>query len=147
MAVSETRVTRGRLLKRAGVGAAALGAGSMLTASTAGASAPASTSCINLGGCSQNIVLSACGPVCNACGCGITTEGCCFCWENVFCAGLPTCTASSQCPPGWNCVVVAASGCGGGSFCLPHCGACNHHTPCSCATSPAASKAGGATIA
>ena len=145
MAVSEQRVTRGRLLKRAGVGAAALGAGSMLTASTAGASDPASKGCISVGGCSTSLVASACGPNCQLCGCGVTVEGCCYCFENFYCADIPTCIKSSQCPPGWNCISVSSSGCGAGQFCVPHCGSCNHHTVCTCASSPAKSKEGGKT--
>jgi hypothetical protein len=124
MAVSETRVTRGRLLKRAGVGAAALGAGSMLTASTASASAPASTICIDVGGCS----FDACPGGSGCCFCWMNVEGCCFCGENVYCAGLPTCSSSSQCAPGWVC--ERNTGCGAGGVCVPHCGAVTHHNFC-----------------
>lgn len=146
MAATEERVSRGRLLKRAGVGAAALGAGSMLTASTAGAASSVSTACVGTGGCATNPGVSACGTACTACGCGVTVEGCCFCFENVFCAGLPTCTSSKACPPGWNCVAFDASNpCGAVQVCVPHCGACNHHTVCVCGASTKASKPGGPT--
>jgi hypothetical protein len=125
MAVSETRVTRGGLLKRAGVGAAALGAGSMLTASTASASAPASTACIAAGGCGD---FQVCPGGTGCCNCYITTEACCFCGEDVYCSGIPTCTSSSQCAPGWSC--CPNTGCGAGGICIPHCGAITHHNVC-----------------
>ena len=125
MAVSEQRVTRGRLLKRAGVGAAALGAGSMLTASTASANLPPSKSCVSAGGCGICGNLNNCeGSGC--CFCFITTEGCCTCSEDFFCSGAVACTKSTQCPPGWSCAYT----CCGGSVCAPHCGSCNHHTVC-----------------
>lgn len=147
MAATEERVSRGRLLKRAGVGAAALGAGSMLTATTASAAAPVSTACIGTGGCTTNPPAAACGPACTVCACGVTVEGCCFCFENSFCAGLPTCASSKQCPPGWSCVSLDATNpCGAVTVCLPHCGACNHHTVCVCGTSSKATKPGGPTV-
>jgi hypothetical protein len=127
MAVSETRVTRGRLLKRAGVGAAAFGAGSMLTASTAGASLPASTVCIGLGGCGVAATFPICPGGSGCCHCFTNTEGCCVCCEDVFCSGIPQCTSSSQCAPGWAC--IANTGCGAG-VCAPHCGAVTHHNAC-----------------
>src|SRR5262245_10679114 len=112
MAGSETRVTRGRLLKRAGVGAAALGAGSMLTASTASANAPASTICATNGGCGQCANQVDCGAGSGGCTCScvITVEGCCFCHQPVFCSGIPTCTSSAGCPPGWVCARTCCFG-------------------------------------
>lgn len=132
MAVSEERVTRARLLKRAGVGAAALGAASMVTASTASAAAPASTSCIgweNGCGICENLSFGCEGNDC--CSCFITTEGCCFCAANVFCSGLPACTVSSkQCPPGWSCAYTCCNG-GATPVCIPHCGYTGSHAaPC-----------------
>lgn len=127
MAVSEQRVTRGRLLKRAGVGAAALGAGSMLTASTASANLPTNKACIGSGGCgcANGCVSFPGGSGC--CFCFVNTEGCCIATEDVFCAGIPTCTSSAQCPPGWGC--IANTGCGAG-VCAPHCGGSSPHNAC-----------------
>ena len=71
MAATEERVSRGRLLKRAGVGAAALGAGSMLTASTASAASTRSTACVGIGGCANER--------CSAPSCGQPCTVCCFC--------------------------------------------------------------------
>jgi hypothetical protein len=130
MALSEERVTRGRLLKRAGVGAAALGAGSMLTATTASANAPPSRACAEPGasGCSTcPAAAHPCPGGTGCCYCFITTEGCCFCAEDFFC-DVPSCTSSSQCPPGWACVPNTC--CGAGGVCAPHCGAITHHNFC-----------------
>ena len=100
MAVSEERVSRGRLLKRAGVGAAALGAGSMLTASTA------SAACTRVDGLHRQSAVARrtrrparVGPACTAlCVLESTVEGCCFCFENSFCARSPTCTILEAVP-------------------------------------------------
>lgn len=123
MAASETRVTRGKLLKRAGVGAAALGAGSMISAAGASAAAAPSTACIAAGGCGSAFqpCMSHCG-----CNCAVTLEGCCICMQNVTCTGLTQCTNSGQCPPGWAC---ATGGCGTTpthGACVPPCG---YHGP------------------
>ena len=98
MAVSETRVTRGRLLKRAGAGAA-IGVGAMVTAGTASADLLPSTSCIDAGGCGS---FQACEGGCD-CGCVVTVESRCICMQNVFCEGLKGCFSSQQCPRGWAC--------------------------------------------
>ncbi len=139
MAVSEERVTRGRLLKRAGVGAAALGAASMVTASTAAAAAPASTSCIgweNGCGVCDNLVGGCEGDDC--CACFVTTEGCCFCSTFVFCAGLKPCTVSSkQCPAGWSCAYTC---CSETPVCIPHCGYHGAHADCGNGEVPGARK-------
>src|SRR5262245_23938324 len=125
MAVSEGRVSRRGLLKRAGVGAAAFGAGSMLTASTASANAPASRVCVDAGGCGACDLQTQCSSCCT---CVVTVEGCCFCHEPVFCDDNLACSSSAGCPPGWVC---AETCCGDQPICVPHCGAVNHHTvPC-----------------
>ena len=116
MAASEARVTRGKLLKRAGVGAAMIGAGSMVTAGTASA----------VGFCHD----CSCGPCQGGDGCGHwaghgqctacvpTTEGCCFCHESILCGGATACGDSGDCPAGWAC----AATCCGGLICVPPAG-------------------------
>ena len=121
MAVSEKRVTRGRLLKRAGIGAAALGAGSLVTAGTAGAAFPPSKECTTVGGCGvcSDPAQVTCG---SGCGCVVTVEGCCHCHQGISC-GNPhaiACTKSSQCPPGWACARTCCNGFE--PICVPHCG-------------------------
>jgi hypothetical protein len=98
-------VTRRKLLKRAGVGAAALGAGSLVTAGTASA----------LAFC-HDCACDHC-PVANGCGthhggntaCFPTTEGCCFCGESTICEALEPCETSGDCPPGWGCILSCCS--------------------------------------
>ncbi len=82
MAVSEKRVTRGRLLKRAGAGAA-IGVGAMVTAGTASADLVPSTSCIDAGGCGS---FQSCEGTCE-CGCVVTVESKCICMQNVVLRG------------------------------------------------------------
>jgi hypothetical protein len=114
--MGSSNVTRRKLLKRAGVGAAAVGAGAMVTASSA--QAVSSTICIDAGGC---IDCPAANYPCHGdcCYCFMSTEGCCFCAEDFFCNGVEACHTSSDCPPGWGCVY---SCCGGGTACAPPCG-------------------------
>ncbi len=116
MAIGDERVSRRRLLKRAGVGAAVIGAGSMVTAGTASA----------VGFC-HDCSCSPCGSG-NGCGhwfghgvctaCVPTTEGCCFCHEGIACDGATGCANSGDCPPGWAC----AATCCGGLICVPPAG-------------------------
>lgn len=119
MAITEARVSRKSLLKRAGVGAAALGGVSMATAATASADAAPSKSC-TVQGCGSN---NQCGEYNNClghdcCYCWVTTEGCCFCGQDYFCNATISCTSSKGCPGGWACAFT----CCGGSQCVPPCG-------------------------
>lgn len=134
MAVTDERVSRARLLKRAGVGAAALGGASMLTAATASAVTPTATTpskaCIHNGcGVCENLI--TCGDS-GCCACFTTVEGCCFCAGDWFCDTALTCTSSHGCPPGWACV---RSCCdeefGYHTQCVPRCGTTTPFTaPC-----------------
>lgn len=116
MAIADERVSRRRLLKRAGIGAAAVGAGSMITASGASAAYADefSTACIP-DGCGECETQQACG---DGCFCIIDVEGRCFCHEPSSCGSLTPCSSNSDCHPGWAC----AFSCCGGTLCLPHCG-------------------------
>jgi hypothetical protein len=116
MAVTDERVSRRRLLKRAGAGAAAVGAGSMITAATASAAFDPgfSTACAPQG-CGECANQQACGT---GCFCITTSSGCCFCHESSSCAELVACSTDADCHPGWAC----AYSCCGGTLCLPHCG-------------------------
>src|SRR5688500_3827933 len=118
-------VSRRTLIKRAGVGAAVVGAGTMVTA--ASAQAAPGINCIHVGGCGPFIDCASDPHDC--CGCVVTVEGCCFCMENVFCEGLHACDHSGACPPGWAC---ATGGCEADpGFCVPPCGTGRPgHAPC-----------------
>lgn len=118
MTVTDERVSRKGLLTRAGAGAAVLGAGAMITATTAGAAAPHSTAC-NANGCGAE---NQCGEYdsCmghDCCACWVTTEGCCFCGQDYFCESTIPCTSSNQCPAGWACAITCC-----GATCVPPCG-------------------------
>lgn len=117
MAVTDERVSRRRLLKRAGIGVAAVGAGSMITAAPAAAQhgGHGDVDCIGAGGCGECDLQTVCG---SNCGCVITVDGCCFCHEGSSCASLSPCHTDAQCPAGWRC----AYSCCGGTLCLPPCG-------------------------
>lgn len=121
MATTDTRVSRRVLLKRAGAGAAALGAGSLVTASTAGADASPSLACTHNGCKVCSGLLSCKGSEC--CSCFVTVEGCCFCAEAIFCDDLLTCASSKQCPPGWACIRSCCDEIFGyHTICAPPCG-------------------------
>ncbi|HEU0303128.1 MAG TPA: hypothetical protein VFR32_00970 [Gaiellaceae bacterium] len=108
----------------------------MLTAASASAAFGPSLECIEAGGC----VYNDCPGGSGCCYCAVTREGCCNCFEDLFCAGLPTCSSSSQCPPGWAC---QADTCGESGVCVVHCGANTHHNVCN--GEVGAPLAGGAT--
>jgi hypothetical protein len=137
--MASANVTRRSLLKRAGVGAAVLGAGSMVTASMASAQ-EGGAHCRDAGGCGAAAGFPPCtihGGDC--CLCGVDQEGCCVCFENIFCADTHNCTANGDCPPGWTCGAFP-NGCGH-AVCVPICGTPTHlPSPCD------ALAAGGATF-
>jgi hypothetical protein len=123
-------ISRRRMLKRIGAGAAIAWTAPVLTslrspafgqryvACTAPCTAcfstgcpPASSECGQIEG----------GPICL---CSTTTEGGCFCGGDIACAGTSNCTSSANCPAGWACMSVCCLGCGGpgeGTQCLPPC--------------------------
>jgi hypothetical protein len=126
MATTEERVSRRRLLKRAGVGAAAVGAGSMLTApSASAATAPSAVECIHSGGCGLCGTASECVEDPGCCLCWITTEGCCICGESSMCDPHRNGASSNDCPAGYACAHTCC-----GTVCVPTCGTCDHFTEC-----------------
>jgi hypothetical protein len=121
MAVTDERVSRRRLLKRAGLGAAAFGAGSMLTAQSATAVPHhGDQACIDAGGCGVCGGQLECGGF--GCYCITTVDSCCFCaFGFVTCASLQPCHHSSDCPPGWACLRSCCDQFGFGPLCVPPC--------------------------
>ena len=122
MAVNEDRVSRRRLLKRAGAGAVVLGAGSMLTSA-------AYANAFELDVCTKQAVdgdVAACGacasqtPCGDGCGCVVATGGCCFCHQGISCADARASKFNKDCPAGWKC--AAATCCGPTAICVPPCG-------------------------
>jgi hypothetical protein len=111
MATIDERVSRRRLLKRAGVGAAVLGAGAMVTAGSGAGATFGNCDACHCGVCSGQV---PCTPF-NA-WCVPTTEGCCFCHQSSNCGCLDTCDATSDCPAGWACALTC---CGLEPVCVP----------------------------
>jgi len=95
-----SRVSRRRLLKRMGVGAAvawltpiATSLGSAAEAGCVGCEAPCDWTC---GG-----TLRSCGSDCY---CSPDVDGNCFCWANAFCSEVTDCVSNADCPPGYSCI-------------------------------------------
>jgi len=142
--ILETGYTRGKVLKRAGVGAAGLFAAPMFVST-----ALASTDAVSPKVCIQhalngdtNAGIGPCetgdsaarpcpchmggfvGPVCDP-----QLSGRCFCFMNV--RGCPSCrdtsqlgnacTSKSDCPRGWDCVYTCLDACPGGVGCCDTC--------------------------
>jgi hypothetical protein len=123
----ESTLTRGKLLKRAGVvGAAAWSV--PLLASTASADVGIE---LNASGCFDGSSMCCntayCARICGSkngqtCGCAVLAKGnnasgACVCVGNVFCSNSPACTTSRDCPRGWKCTF---NNCG--RTCVPPCG-------------------------
>jgi hypothetical protein len=121
-----SRVSRRRLIKRLGVGAAVAWVTPVVT-SLGGVAEASCCACVEGGTCYCDWV---CGEELELCGqgCGPLTNGycsrdvdeACFCWEDTFCSELSDCTLNSDCPPGWGCIPNTC--CGDSSKCLPGCG-------------------------
>lgn len=124
MEATDTRVSRRTLLKRASVGVAALGAGSLLTAQAASAkTGVGDPKCARLSWAHDDPACGACEYQrhCGSnCGCVVGTDGCCFCHQSISCSGATSCETDHHCPPGWKC---AHTCCGEGEpICVPPCG-------------------------
>src|SRR3989442_7962121 len=134
---AEHRISRRKMLKRIGAGAAVAWSSPVLTsirtpafaASGGGLCGPdqgcggrcatlnGSTGCLDAP--SSSVGLCNCGLECFD---GLTTEGVCQNFQNTFCGCCVTpCTNSSDCPPGQQCL-CSQNGCGM-SICLSCCGA------------------------
>jgi hypothetical protein len=123
-------VSRRKLLKRAGVGAAALWAVPLVATTGAAQAAPGTAKCAkklyaNGEGCTFCGPFTQCGKSgqFNECDCFPTTEGCCFCAEVVYCKEQLACQSSSDCPAGWACLITCCvSLYGYAPQCTPPCG-------------------------
>ena len=113
-------ISRRRMLKRIGAGAAIAWSAPILTSlrTPAFAASPACTSCFCLG---QSTV---CGEDANgACLLSAAAEGGCFCGSDILCGTGGACSSSGDCPTGWACMNVCCTGCDTAALqCLPPCG-------------------------
>ena len=125
---TDVKYTRSKVLKRAGVGAAALwatpffvstaeaavkGSRCITTAFQQGLDCPCDT-CLN--GNISNMCTSQCF-------CFVDTKGCCQCRGLAGGCGNPTCLTSRDCPRGFKCVLTCCDngGANPGRRCLPPC--------------------------
>jgi hypothetical protein len=124
----ETTISRRKLIKRAGIGAAAVWSVPFL-ASTASADVGIETlrqRCTNGDGspfCTVCQTGNGCGSKNGkACFCYVGAKagigsGCCECAGNIFCDQSPPCSSNSNCPRGWKCTFNCC-----GRTCVPPCG-------------------------
>jgi hypothetical protein len=123
----ETTLSRRKLIKRAGVGAAAVWSVPFLT-STASAGVGIETlrqACTNTDkspacvSCGAQSCATKNGTTC-FCFVGVRQNrgsGCCECQGNYFCSGARPCNSNGDCPTGFKCVVSCC-----GQTCAPKCG-------------------------
>jgi hypothetical protein len=133
--VQKEGISRRRMLKRVGVGAAIAWTAPVVTSMLPSAFATGPPP-----GCPGGVSCNGCGPILNsdkgcsqgACtgglGCfnSLDTSGACQNFQNIFCSCLTACTDNSQCGASSACL-CSNNGCGG-SFCVPCCGT-NCHRP------------------
>jgi hypothetical protein len=126
------RTSRRKLLKRAGVGAAALWAVPLVATTGAAHASPGSGKCGKASLASGQPCHACAGPACGGkgCLCFPTTEGCCFCAQPQDCKCIPTCETSADCPSGWACTYT----CCGFLTCAAPCGVFNNVEACAAAT-------------
>ena len=138
MDLGETAVTRRKLIKRAGIGAAAVMASPVIASSAQAESARKQVcgkGCPCAGDCCFN--QTPCKPASSACTCIQRLAGptgpCpgtpndprarrCFCHQGSFCRDLSPCTRGADCPPGWACACSCCSYTPDDLFCHPPCG-------------------------
>jgi hypothetical protein len=120
----EDRISRRRMLKRVGAGAAVAWSAPVLSSLRTPAFAsqaypPAGRPCENCTDWTCGDVIQECGvPVePGPCVCDQDVEGNCFCWNNFFCSDVSTCTTSADCPGTQRCVTSCC-----GTTCAPACG-------------------------
>src|SRR2546427_10329437 len=122
------KYTRGKVLKRAGIGAAALYTAPFLVSSAA--AAVPGRRCIDTAfaqgldcacdTCINGNIVNQCTA---SCFCFIDVKGCCQCRGLGGGCGNPRCNTSADCPRGFKCVLTCCDGGGQnrGLICLPPC--------------------------
>jgi hypothetical protein len=97
-------ISRRRMLKRVGAGAAIAWSAPILSslrtpafaqAYPARCAEPCNATCANFG----DAICGSSGPT-GICVCSRAQDGSCFCWENDFCANRPDVTQAGACPEG-----------------------------------------------
>src|SRR5262245_34004814 len=114
--VTDAAETRRKILKRAGIGAAAAWSVPLVLSRSASA-APGGGSCaasaIAAGATHFCVTCPACDNSCGtspagACCCFTDVTGCCFCGVSSSC-GTTACSSNNQCPPGYRCAYTCCT--------------------------------------
>jgi hypothetical protein len=122
---AQNRISRRRMLKRIGAGAAVAWSAPVLSSLRTPAFAQYPSVCGNppctvaVPGCGPGDGVP-CGPFAASCGCLTTTENECFCINQGTCICAQTCTASADCPDGQRCIPGTVCG----PVCVAGCGTC-----------------------
>ena len=130
--VLDRSLTRGKVLKRAGIGAAALWAAPLVASSSAyaGVDSKATAVCKDV---KDTGVGGACGNACTTgvfycnsgqtCGCGWTACKCCTCiaLDSTFSCSSKPCNTCSDCPKGFSCLLAACCQNGAKGICVTIC--------------------------
>jgi hypothetical protein len=124
---NQNEISRRRMLKRIGAGAAVAWSAPILTSIRT----PAFAQHYVCGDrCADILCFSEEDFACNdagTCICTRTTEDTCFCGDgNCPCDAYPPCSSSADCPSGQACGLLC---CTGQLACLPPCGACGGQAP------------------
>jgi hypothetical protein len=114
-------ITRRKLLKRAGAGAAIVWAAPFVTSTASAGIEPLGLKC------------KPCRSLCGSSQCGVDQRGCpcycfpqavrdgigrrCACMGNFFCSSAIACSRDADCPPSWPCTFNCC-----GQTCAPPCG-------------------------
>jgi hypothetical protein len=124
-------VSRRRILKRVGIGAAAVWTAPLLfSASPASAHSSGGALCAKLAASKGLAACTPCpacnnrcgsGPVGCGCACFVDIDGCCLCGEDFLCPGR-VCLSHADCPPGTKCSFTCCPG-DRGLRCVSRCGA------------------------
>lgn len=120
---TEIGISRRRMLKRIGAGAAIAWSAPVLTSLRLPAFAQAiSGACTAPCGGFENCGTAPFHAPANTCHCHYTAESAteCRCFNNARCNSVPSCVTSADCPPGWHCLGNTL-GCHDNK-CLPDCG-------------------------
>lgn len=136
VATSVEGVSRRRMLKRMGAGAAVAWSAPILTSLRTPAFAQGSPRCVPFDLCGGNPDFcgpnSACGPLppgCGAAGCSVLLDNTCICWDVAYHCDPDgsTCKSDADCIPGTRCGLMGDQSCvcpnpGDNSACFHPCG-------------------------
>lgn len=126
--MADSGISRRKMLKRVGAGAAVAWSAPVLTSLRVPAYAQTAGLCPN--GCADILCFSEQDFLCGGsetCICTKTTENECFCGEGICsCGSYPACSSSADCLPTERCGLLC---CTGDLRCLPPCGTCRGAQP------------------